>query len=103
MTSSEIATILGIIASGLTISGTIWATWKTTLKEQKQQTEALAMAIEKVIEKAVMKEQRHESHERRLDKLEQQHKETMLMLEKNFDKIDRQLDQLVYHIINEKG
>lgn len=102
MTLETIGLIIGIMGGAATIAGTIWATWKATIREQKQQTEALAMAIELVIEKAVIKEQRHQSHEHRLDKLEHDQKETVQMIEKKFDKIDRQLETVIEHLIQKK-
>lgn len=102
-----ISLIIGIIIGSTTIAGTIWGTWKVTMRQQKQQTEALSMAIYNVIETAVRDEKRHETHERRLDSAEKSDRELKEIMNSRFNKIDElfnrtdeRLQKITDHLIN---
>jgi hypothetical protein len=109
MPEINVTSILTAVYYTLAIVGAVYAVHRILTKQTKVELETIAKGFSHVIERAVIKEARHESHERRLSVLEEalknhdvQHRELKEELHGGLSRVNKRLDDILQIMIDRK-
>jgi primosomal protein N'' len=109
MPEFNVSNILSAVYYTLAIVAAVYAVHRILTRQTRIELETIATGFAKVIEKAVIKEARHESHERRLSVLEEalknhdaQHRELKEELHGGLGRVNKRLDDILQIMIDHR-